>query len=92
MELPAFRREGSNKHIKGCERASQQLKFKIRALDNKEHERAVVLSTLHDMESTSRALDEEERKIESAFPAAYGVNLLHYMRKVVKGVARGHKS
>ncbi|KAL2620703.1 hypothetical protein R1flu_000908 [Riccia fluitans] len=23
MELPAFRREGSNRHIKGCERASQ---------------------------------------------------------------------
>ncbi|KAL2631361.1 hypothetical protein R1flu_016047 [Riccia fluitans] len=67
MELPAFRREGSNGHIKGCEHASQQLKFEIRALDNKEHERAAVLSSLHDMESTSRALDEEEREIESAF-------------------------
>ncbi|KAL2611921.1 hypothetical protein R1flu_023613 [Riccia fluitans] len=67
MELPAFRREGSNKHIKGCERASQQLKFKIRALDNKERETAVVISSLHDMESTSHALDEEEREIESAF-------------------------
>ncbi|KAL2635969.1 hypothetical protein R1flu_007448 [Riccia fluitans] len=67
MELSAFRREGSNKHIKGCERASQQLKFKIHALDNKERERAAVLSSLHDMESTSRALDEEEREIESTF-------------------------
>ncbi|KAL2620079.1 hypothetical protein R1flu_000284 [Riccia fluitans] len=66
MELPAFRREGSNRHIKGCEHASQQLKFEIRALDNKEHERATVLSSLHDMEFTSRALD-EEREIESAF-------------------------
>ncbi|KAL2623977.1 hypothetical protein R1flu_008222 [Riccia fluitans] len=66
MELPAFRREGSNRHIKGCKRASQQLKFEIRALDNKERERAAVLSSLHDMESTSRALDEEEREIESA--------------------------
>ncbi|KAL2610903.1 hypothetical protein R1flu_022595 [Riccia fluitans] len=70
MELPAFRREGSNKHIKGCECASQQLKFEIRALDNKERERAAVLSSLHDMESTSRALDEEEREIESAFPSS----------------------
>ncbi|KAL2608105.1 hypothetical protein R1flu_026678 [Riccia fluitans] len=69
MELPAFRREGSNKHIKGCERASQQLKFEIRALDNKERERAVVLSSLHDMESTSRALD-KGREIESAFPGS----------------------
>ncbi|KAL2642579.1 hypothetical protein R1flu_010166 [Riccia fluitans] len=67
MELSAFRREGSNRHIKGCERASQQLKFEIRALDNKERERAAVLSSLHDMESTSCALDEEEREIESAF-------------------------
>ncbi|KAL2622000.1 hypothetical protein R1flu_002205 [Riccia fluitans] len=67
MELPAFKREGSNMHIKGCERASQQLKFKIRALNNKEHERAAELASLHDMESTSRALDEEEREIESAF-------------------------
>ncbi|KAL2608861.1 hypothetical protein R1flu_027434 [Riccia fluitans] len=70
MELSAFRRDGSNKHIKGCERASQQLKFEIRALDNKERERAAVLSSLHNMESTSRALDEEEREIESAFPGS----------------------
>ncbi|KAL2623351.1 hypothetical protein R1flu_003556 [Riccia fluitans] len=67
MELPAFRREGSNRHIKGCERASQQLKFEIRALNNRERERTTELASLHDMESTSRALDEEEREIESAF-------------------------
>ncbi|KAL2620819.1 hypothetical protein R1flu_001024 [Riccia fluitans] len=67
MELPAFRREGSNRHIKDCERASQQLKFEIRALNNRERQRATELASFHDMESTSRALDEEERKIESAF-------------------------
>ncbi|KAL2608477.1 hypothetical protein R1flu_027050 [Riccia fluitans] len=70
MELPAFRREGSNKHIKGCEHASQQLKFEIRALNNRERQRATELASLHDMESTSRALDEEEREIESAFPGS----------------------
>ncbi|KAL2620130.1 hypothetical protein R1flu_000335 [Riccia fluitans] len=70
MELPAFRREGSNKHIKGCERASQQLKFEIRALNNRECQRATELASLHDMESTSRALDEEEREIESAFSSS----------------------
>ncbi|KAL2649265.1 hypothetical protein R1flu_017393 [Riccia fluitans] len=67
MELPTFRREGSNRHIKGCERASQQLKFKILALKNRERERAVEPASLHDMESTSRALDEEEWEIESPF-------------------------
>ncbi|KAL2610230.1 hypothetical protein R1flu_028803 [Riccia fluitans] len=67
MEPPAFKREGSNKHIKGCERASQQLKFKIRPLNNRERERAAELASLHDMESTSRALDEEKREIESSF-------------------------
>ncbi|KAL2622901.1 hypothetical protein R1flu_003106 [Riccia fluitans] len=73
MELPAFRREGSNMHIKGCERASQQLKFKICALNNKERQRATEVAefaSLHDMESTSRSLDEEEREIESAFPGS----------------------
>ncbi|KAL2641231.1 hypothetical protein R1flu_008818 [Riccia fluitans] len=67
MQLPAFRREGSNRHIKGCERASEQLKLEIRGMNNRERERAAELASLHDMESTSHALDEEERKIESAF-------------------------
>ncbi|KAL2630569.1 hypothetical protein R1flu_015255 [Riccia fluitans] len=70
MELPAFRREGSNRHIKDCERASQQLKFEIRALNNRERQRATELASLHDMESTTRALDEEEREIESTFPGS----------------------
>ncbi|KAL2629046.1 hypothetical protein R1flu_013732 [Riccia fluitans] len=74
MELPKFKREGSSriKLIKDCERASQQLKFEIRALDNKERERIAVISSLHDMESTSRALDEEERELESSFPEHTG--------------------
>ncbi|KAL2644827.1 hypothetical protein R1flu_012414 [Riccia fluitans] len=70
MELPAFRREGSNRHIKDCERASEQLKFEIRAMNNRQRERAVELVSLHDMESISCALDEEEREIESAFPGS----------------------
>ncbi|KAL2630729.1 hypothetical protein R1flu_015415 [Riccia fluitans] len=37
---------------------------------NEERERAAELASLHDMESTSRALDEEEREIESAFPGS----------------------
>ncbi|KAL2610176.1 hypothetical protein R1flu_028749 [Riccia fluitans] len=53
MELLAFRREGSNKHIKGCERASEQLKLEIHAMNNRERERATELASIHDMESTS---------------------------------------
>ncbi|KAL2651646.1 hypothetical protein R1flu_019774 [Riccia fluitans] len=70
MELPAFKREGSNKHIKGCERASKQLKFEIHAMNNRQRERVAELASLHDMESTSHALDEEEREIESVFPGS----------------------
>ncbi|KAL2623759.1 hypothetical protein R1flu_008004 [Riccia fluitans] len=70
MELPTFKREGSNKHIKGCERASEQLKFEICTMNNKQRERATELASLHDMESISCALDEEEREIESAFPGS----------------------
>ncbi|KAL2611135.1 hypothetical protein R1flu_022827 [Riccia fluitans] len=93
MELPAFRREGSNRHIKGCERASQQLKFEIRALNSKERERAMELSSLHDMESTSRALDEEEREIESAFLGSIRYELSSTYAGGPQGSdARQHKS
>ncbi|KAL2650757.1 hypothetical protein R1flu_018885 [Riccia fluitans] len=92
MEFPAFKREGSNKHIKGCKRASQQLKFEIRALNNRECERAAELVSLHDMESTSRALDEEERKIESAFPGNIQGEPSSAYAEVLKGVTQGHIS
>ncbi|KAL2613440.1 hypothetical protein R1flu_025132 [Riccia fluitans] len=92
MELSAFRREGFNKHIKDCERASQQLKFKIRALNNKERERATELLSLHDMESTSRALDKEKREIESAFPSSIqGEPSLLYAGGPQGSDARPHK-
>ncbi|KAL2651105.1 hypothetical protein R1flu_019233 [Riccia fluitans] len=68
IELLAFRREGSNRHIKGCERASEQLKLEIHAMNNRERERVAELASIHDMESTSHAVDKEEREIESAFP------------------------
>ncbi|KAL2631369.1 hypothetical protein R1flu_016055 [Riccia fluitans] len=93
MELLAFRIEGSNRHIKDCERASQQLKFEIRALNNKERERAIELSSLHDMESTSCALDEEEWEIESAFLGNIRYELsLAYAGGPQGSDARPHKS
>ncbi|KAL2642418.1 hypothetical protein R1flu_010005 [Riccia fluitans] len=39
-------------------------------MNNRQRERAAELASLHDMESTSRALDEEEQEIESAFPGS----------------------
>ncbi|KAL2643464.1 hypothetical protein R1flu_011051 [Riccia fluitans] len=92
MGLPAFRREGSNRHIKGCERASQQLKFKIRALNNRERERAPELASLHDMESTSLALDEEEREIESAFLGSIRGEPSSAYTGGPQGVTQGHIS
>ncbi|KAL2610303.1 hypothetical protein R1flu_028876 [Riccia fluitans] len=67
MELPTFKREGSNRHIKDCERASKQLKLEICDMNNRERERAAELASLHDMGSTAHALDKEEREIELAF-------------------------
>ncbi|KAL2635489.1 hypothetical protein R1flu_006968 [Riccia fluitans] len=93
MELPAFRREGSNKHIKGCERASEQLKFEIRTMNNRECEKAMELTSVHDIESTSRALDEEEREIESAFPSSIrGESSSSYARGPQGSDAMPHKS
>ncbi|KAL2608762.1 hypothetical protein R1flu_027335 [Riccia fluitans] len=93
MELPAFRREGSNKHIKGCKHASQRLKFEICALNNRERERASEFASLHDMESTSRALDEEEREIESTFLGSIrGEPSLAYAGGPQGSDARPHKS
>ncbi|KAL2612302.1 hypothetical protein R1flu_023994 [Riccia fluitans] len=93
MELPTFRREGSNRHIKGCERASQQLKFEICALNTRKRERAAELASLHDIESTSHALEEEGREIESAFPGSIrGEPSLAYAGGPQGSDARPHKS
>ncbi|KAL2652944.1 hypothetical protein R1flu_021072 [Riccia fluitans] len=93
MELSAFRREGSNRHIKSCERASEQLKFKIRAMNNRQCERAAELVSLHDMESTSHALEEEEREIKLAFPGnIQDEPSSAYARGPQGSDARSHKS
>ncbi|KAL3684545.1 hypothetical protein R1sor_002567 [Riccia sorocarpa] len=68
METLAHRREGSNKHIKGCERASERFKLEIRELNTRQRARATELALLPELASSSRALDEEEQKIESALP------------------------
>ncbi|KAL2609583.1 hypothetical protein R1flu_028156 [Riccia fluitans] len=58
-----------------------------------ERERAVELASLHDMESTSRALDKEEREIESAFPSSIrGERFSAYAGGPQGSDARPHKS
>ncbi|KAL2633599.1 hypothetical protein R1flu_005078 [Riccia fluitans] len=93
MELPAFRREGCNKHIKGCECASEQLKFEICGMNNRQRERAAELASLHDMKSISRALDGEEWEIESTFPGSiWGEPFSAYAGGPQGSDARLHKS
>ncbi|KAL3680237.1 hypothetical protein R1sor_023193 [Riccia sorocarpa] len=70
METPAHRKEGSNKHIKGCQRASERFKLEIRELNTRQCARAAELALLPELASSSRALDEEEREIESALPGS----------------------
>ncbi|KAL2645275.1 hypothetical protein R1flu_012862 [Riccia fluitans] len=94
MELPTFRREGSNRHIKDYKRASEQLKLEIRDMNNSERERATELASLHDMESTSHALD-EEREIESAFLGSIRSEPSSAYAEILKGVPQvmqGHIS
>ncbi|KAL3684482.1 hypothetical protein R1sor_002504 [Riccia sorocarpa] len=70
METPAHRKEGSNKHIKGCQRASERFKLEIRELNTRQRARAAELALLPELASSLRALDEEEREIESALPGS----------------------
>ncbi|KAL3701015.1 hypothetical protein R1sor_019037 [Riccia sorocarpa] len=70
METPAYRKEGSNKHIKGCQRAFERFKLEIRELNTMQRARAAELALLPELASSLRALDEEEREIESALPGS----------------------
>ncbi|KAL2641618.1 hypothetical protein R1flu_009205 [Riccia fluitans] len=60
-ELRAYKKEGSNKHIRGCSSVPEKLKLQIRELDARQRGKAVLLAT---QEEASRALrepvDEEE--------------------------------
>ncbi|KAL3678941.1 hypothetical protein R1sor_021897 [Riccia sorocarpa] len=66
METPAHRKEGSNKHIKGCERASERFKLEIRELNTRQRARAAELALLPELASSS--LFEEAYRFSSQFP------------------------
>ncbi|KAL2629229.1 hypothetical protein R1flu_013915 [Riccia fluitans] len=58
-----------------------------------ESERAAELASLHDMESTSPTIDEEEREIELAFPSSiWGEPSSSYAGGPQGSDARPHKS
>ncbi|KAL3702481.1 hypothetical protein R1sor_020503 [Riccia sorocarpa] len=52
METPAHRKEGSNKHIKGYERASERFKLEIRELNTRQRARAAELALLPELASS----------------------------------------
>ncbi|KAL3681643.1 hypothetical protein R1sor_024599 [Riccia sorocarpa] len=72
MEVPAFKKDGSNRHIKGCERATESLKYEIRALNARHRGRMAEQNNSANEPSSSGnvRLTEEDREIEQAFPGS----------------------
>ncbi|KAL2611533.1 hypothetical protein R1flu_023225 [Riccia fluitans] len=71
LELPAYKKEGSNKHIRGCSSVPEKLKLHIRELDARQRGKVVLLAT---QEEASRALrepvDEEEAMAQAWWEGA----------------------
>ncbi|KAL3685578.1 hypothetical protein R1sor_003600 [Riccia sorocarpa] len=72
MEVGAYKKDGSNRHIKGCERAIESLKFEIRGLNARHRGRMVEQNNSANEPSSSGnvRLTEEDREIEQAFPGS----------------------
>ncbi|KAL3685205.1 hypothetical protein R1sor_003227 [Riccia sorocarpa] len=72
MEVAAYKKDGSNRHIKGCERATESLKFEIRGLNARHRGRMVEQNNSANEPSSSGnvRLTEEDHEIEQAFPGS----------------------
>ncbi|KAL3697190.1 hypothetical protein R1sor_011266 [Riccia sorocarpa] len=72
MEVAAYKKDGSNRHIKGCERATESLKFEIRGLNARHRGRMAEQNNSANEPSSSGnvGLTEEDREIEQAFPVS----------------------
>ncbi|KAL3689162.1 hypothetical protein R1sor_015471 [Riccia sorocarpa] len=72
MEVAAYKKDGSNRHIKGCERATESLKFEIRGLNARHRGRMAEQNNSANEPSSSGnvRLTEEDREIEQAFPGS----------------------
>ncbi|KAL2621171.1 hypothetical protein R1flu_001376 [Riccia fluitans] len=70
-ELRAYKKEGSNKHIRGCSSVPEKLKLQIQELDARQRGKTVLLAT---QEEASRALrepvDEEEAMAQAWWEGA----------------------
>ncbi|KAL3688558.1 hypothetical protein R1sor_014867 [Riccia sorocarpa] len=60
MELPPYKKEGSNKHIRGCNSIPDKVKLEIRELDAKQRQRNIPLAADDTSQSSRDPLDEEE--------------------------------
>ncbi|KAL3690059.1 hypothetical protein R1sor_016368 [Riccia sorocarpa] len=72
MEVAAYKKDDSNRHIKGCERATKSLKFEIRGLNARQRGRmAEQNNSVNEPSSSGNVrLTEEDREIEQAFPGS----------------------
>ncbi|KAL3679593.1 hypothetical protein R1sor_022549 [Riccia sorocarpa] len=72
MEVAAYKKDGSNRHIKGCERATESLKFEIHGLNTRHRGRMAEQNNSANEPSSSGnvRITEEDREIEQAFPGS----------------------
>ncbi|KAL3694353.1 hypothetical protein R1sor_008004 [Riccia sorocarpa] len=72
MEVAAYKKYGSNRHIKGCERATESLKFEIRGLNARHRGRMAEQNNSANEPSSSGnvRLTEEDCEIEQEFPGS----------------------
>ncbi|KAL2633149.1 hypothetical protein R1flu_004628 [Riccia fluitans] len=54
LEFPAYKKEGSNKHIQGCSFVLEKVKLQIRELDARQRGKAVLLATQEEASRASR--------------------------------------
>ncbi|KAL2634422.1 hypothetical protein R1flu_005901 [Riccia fluitans] len=67
LELRAYKKEGSNKHIRGYSSVPEKLKFQIRELDARQRGKAVLLATQEEANRASRELVDEEEAMAQAW-------------------------
>ncbi|KAL2607713.1 hypothetical protein R1flu_026286 [Riccia fluitans] len=61
LELPTYKKEGSNKHIRGCSSVLEKVKLQIRELDAMQRGKAVLLATQEEASHASQEpVDEKE--------------------------------
>ncbi|KAL2612155.1 hypothetical protein R1flu_023847 [Riccia fluitans] len=66
-ELPAYKKEESNKHIRGCSFVLEKLKLQIRELDARQRGKTVLLATQEEANCASRELVDEEEAMAQAW-------------------------